>query len=119
MATKNDGVHDGVATAREQVLDRSFDVLSDRHRRRVLLRLRTLSERRGEVAVAAVAATATDPERARITLRHQHLPKLEAENYVEWDHERGMLRPGDRFHEIEPVLDLVSDADDIAPRDEE
>jgi len=115
MATKNDRVE----ATRQRVLDRSFDVLSDRHRRRVLLRLRTLSAQQGELAVAAIAATAPDPARARLALRHQHLPKLAAEGYVEWDHERGTLRPGERFHEIEPVLELLPEVDAAQPRDGE
>ena len=46
--------------------------------------------------------------RLEIQLHHNHLPKLEAEDVVEWDREAGIVSRGPAFGEIEPVLRLLA-----------
>lgn len=108
MATKNNASRNGAQTTRRRLLDRSFDALSDHHRRHVLRQLAATTDRQ-ELTEATLAATADDPERERIKLHHQHLPKLAAEGYVEWDRTEQVLRPGARFAEVELMLELLSD----------
>jgi hypothetical protein len=41
-------------------------------------------------------------------LRHVHLPKLEAEDVIEWDSEAGTVSRGPSFEEIEPALRFLA-----------
>jgi len=38
---------------------------------------------------------------------HNHLPKLEEADYIEWDREAGTISEGPKFGEIEPLLKLI------------
>jgi hypothetical protein len=40
-------------------------------------------------------------------MRHVHLPKLDAAEYVDWDRETDDVRPGPRFDEIRPLLEVL------------
>ena len=91
-------------------LDRALEIVSDRHRRLVLLELRA-----GRVGdVSDVLLRGGDSERERTALEHQHLPKLADAGYVEWDRETGHLERGPNFGEVEPLVDLLArHADDL------
>lgn len=42
-----------------------------------------------------------------IKLNHVHLPKLAANDIIEWDQTDGDVRPGPAFSELRPVLRLL------------
>ncbi|AGB32344.1 hypothetical protein C488_11769 [Natrinema pellirubrum DSM 15624] len=47
----------------------------------------------------------------RLSLRHTHIPKLESAGVIEYDPERTLVRPTDRFDRLQPQLSAVLDAD--------
>ncbi|AGN02065.1 hypothetical protein L593_10600 [Salinarchaeum sp. Harcht-Bsk1] len=56
-----------------------------------------------------------DPERARIAIHHTHLPKLEADGYVEWNPEDETIVKGPNWEEIAPLVELLSENEDEFP----
>lgn len=94
-------------------VDAAFDALADGRRRRLLA---TLSEREPCHPADALRPDA-DAHEVRIEHRHVHLPKLEEAGFVEWDSDTNELWRGDRFDEVRPLLELLSDHDDELPDD--
>lgn len=81
-------------------VDTTLEVLSNASRREVLLSLSSPSE-----GILAQDDLVEPAEQTRtLELIHLHLPKLEDEGFIEWDRERGELRPGPRFEEARPLL---------------
>ncbi|AZH23940.1 DUF7344 domain-containing protein [Haloplanus aerogenes] len=81
----------------EEQLDAVFEVLADARRRRIIRILRTQDG--DTVPVPALAQTLatrepTDPEPDQlvISLRHVHLPKLDATGVIEYTAERSQVR---------------------------
>lgn len=97
--------------ANEERIDAVFEVLADARRRRVVRLLRT---REGGVATVPELAEALavrepgDPEPSRlvVSLRHVHLPKLEATGVVEMVDDGAAVRYGDAPL-VETLLDQV------------
>jgi DNA-binding transcriptional ArsR family regulator len=96
----------------EEEVDAVFGVLSDARRRRVI---RILRAREGPVSVTALAEALAadepgtpDPDRLVVSLRHVHLPKLDATGVVEYVPERSRVGY-DRRPLVERLLDLVRD----------
>lgn len=52
-----------------------------------------------------------------VQLRHNHLPKLVALELVAWDEEAGEIRRGDRYHTIQPLIELLENNHDELPID--
>lgn len=46
-------------------------------------------------------------ERVETELTHNHLPRLDAEGYIDWDRNMGEIKRGARYDEIEPILELL------------
>jgi hypothetical protein len=97
-------------------LDVALDTLSSGYRRRLLLDLLVrdrvdVGERVGVIANGSGA----DHGHLRRTLRHVHLPKLEAAGFVEWDPKNDAIEPGPRFEEVSPMLELLNDHADELP----
>ncbi|WP_436928578.1 DUF7344 domain-containing protein [Halosimplex halobium] len=96
-----------------------FGILSNDRRRRVLLLLCEEESVRVPDAVltrGATARTAGDGEarsrlrrQAMVRLYHVDLPKLDAEDLVDWERGSEVVRRGPRFEEVEPVLDTLAD----------
>lgn len=85
-------------------LDEMFGALAHRHRRRILSRLFERSPLdTGELVPAG--ADDDDRERLSVELHHCHLPKLDAEGFIEWDGE-GEVRRGPKFEAVEPFIAL-------------
>lgn len=63
----------------------------------------------------AVAPTETEPERLRIELVHNHLPKLADAGYIDWEKDGGKLSKGPSWDEISPLLRLVHEHRDELP----
>jgi hypothetical protein len=105
-------------------LDTLFSVLSHHRRRRLLL---ILSDATGEVPVddlvddlasregtaSGRSAPADRLERIRLSLEHQHLPKLAHAGLVEWDRDDDVVAATD---EVLGAADLVEFAGDAGDR---
>lgn len=50
-------------------------------------------------------------------LRHVHLPKLEEEGVIEWEHETGTVFRGPSFEEIKPTLRFLASNPAMFPDD--
>ena len=89
-----------------------FDALKDEHRRRLLVEL--LEE--GDVPRITAADSGTgDPTVLQAKLVHTHLPKLEAEGYIDWQRDEDRVTRGPNFDEIRPVLRALHDRRDDLP----
>lgn len=103
--------------------DRSIDVdavhelLADSRRRRLVKHLR--ENRRAtleECVLTAAAANGNEPldetqDRVRVSLVHNHLPRLEDHGVIEYDRENGDVTATPAIAELEPVLDRLDEAD--------
>jgi len=105
-----------------------FDLLAAAPRRRILLLLleqetvrvpddiRTRSAAQGrqfaqfEGGTEQVSARTTQeqPSMLEVSLAHKHLPKLAAEDVVEWDRQENLVTRGPSFDEIEPALETLA-----------
>lgn len=91
-------------------LDRIFDVLGSPARRRILVGLREATPRSThEFTVREEGPEGDPPGTPRIELHHNHLPRLEAAGFVEWDREGNEVARGPAFDEVEPFLSLIDD----------
>lgn len=99
-----------------RALDELFDVLSDSTRRRILTRV---SDRavapNGEVPVAELTRDGVEGDRSTIRLQHSELPTLDAAGFIDWDRNRQVVRPGRRFQEIAPLIELLARQEDELP----
>jgi hypothetical protein len=98
-------------------LDKSLTVLSDRWRRRLLLKL-LKDNPRDEDTLATDEMSATENQELdvlRTQLHHVHLPLLEEEGLIEWNKENGTITRGENFEEIRPLLRLIQLHSDELP----
>lgn len=96
-----------------RALDDVFDALEDPYRRRVLLALFERGSREGEVVrPPELASDDEDLTELRTVLYHCHLPKLDANGYIEWNPDTGRIRRGANFEELEPFLAVVLEHED-------
>jgi len=47
----------------------------------------------------------------RLSLHHNHLPKLASEGLIEYDPERRLVKPTERLDQVQPTLSTILDAD--------
>lgn len=85
-------------------IDAMMDALRDQLRRYVLLSLLADTSRQVESLGEEFGS-----EDVPTLLRHVHLPKLDEEGYVDWDHRSGTVSRGPNFGEIEPLLRLLGE----------
>lgn len=97
-------------------LDRTFRLLSDPVRRRVLDTLAADSPRSMEEVVAHTPDD-LQGERARIALQHYHFPKLEEAAVIENPDDEPVVARGEDFAAMEPVIDLLDEHDERLPGD--
>lgn len=86
-------------------IDSMMEALRSQERRLVLLHL--LNGAR-ENSVEDLERTMTD-ENAGTKLYHTYLPKLEQADYIEWDPDSNTVSRGPKFHEVEPLVQLLAD----------
>lgn len=84
--------------------------LADGSRRRILTALRE------EKHVDPFPGDGDEPDRA-LRLHHVHLPLMEEAGLVEWDRDTGVVRRGDEFETVEPVLTALDARGDALPDD--
>lgn len=107
--------------------DTVLGLCRDRHRRIVLAlfaaQRRTLTVRDLTRAVvkhnhhAQLPAVSEETlRRIRYSLHHVHVPKLAASGVVEYDRDRQLVNPTDRFDQLQPALSAIVAADpDLEP----
>lgn len=94
-----------------------FEVLSHEYRRYILWVLAKPDDRADAVIdTTQFTGPGGEPDILYLELIHNHLPKLDDYDLVDWNPETETLRRGPRFEEIEPFLDVMEDRDRI-PRD--
>lgn len=56
-----------------------------------------------------------DDDRRKLELIHNHLPKLDAWGYIDWDQATGQITKGPNWNEIAPLLRLIHDHQEKLP----
>jgi hypothetical protein len=96
--------------------NRLYEVLAAEHRRRILFSLMNEPEERLPLPEAAVSPNlSVDTETLRIQLRHRHLPKLAAADYVRWSSDPFRVRRGPAFEEAATVIRKIMEPDEELP----
>lgn len=86
--------------------DVTLDALGDEYRRRLLALLLDQET----VAVPEELHLGEESlDQLHLALRHQHLPRLEAADFVDWDSATQRVTRGPKFDEIAPVVELLRD----------
>jgi DNA-binding transcriptional ArsR family regulator len=103
-------------------MDELFEILSNGHRRRVLVALRDHNPQDEDEITSASVAGEDDGsdealDRLRTELNHIHLPKLNDAGFVDWDPDSGTITRGPRDEEVEPLLELMDEHADELPDD--
>ena len=95
--------------------DTAFRLLTNRHRRRLLLWF-TEEDPSVEAAIPAdLTFLGDDMEEIESELRHTHLPMLAEAGVIDWDQGANTVRRGPLFAEMQPLLDLLADHRDELP----
>ncbi len=90
-----------------------FEVLEVEQRRHILFALVDQSPQNESSASIDVSPAATDGDTAALIERyHVTLPKLDDYGFIDWDRRTNTVRPGDRFAEVRPVLELLRERED-------
>ncbi|KAB1194498.1 ArsR family transcriptional regulator [Haloferax sp. MBLA0076] len=106
------------ARSDRESLDQLFALLSHHYRRQILVLLAASNPRTVDAVTQVCLGSregGREEERIRIGLHHVHLPKLEAEGYLEWDQTTDTIRRGQDFEAIEPALELLTAHPDALP----
>jgi len=102
-------------------LDAMLDMLSNTHRRRILLAVADHNPRdEDELTQDGITPDGTVDERLeqlKIALQHTHLPKLAERGYINWGPDTRTIRRGPNFDDIAPLLELVDNHADELPDD--
>lgn len=97
--------------------DRLFEALRDRHRRQLLVELLDCDRKEAVSLPNAISEKEADTERVYVQLAHNHLPKLEEMEYIQWDRENDEIARDTAFETIEPSLELLVTHADKLPED--
>lgn len=109
--------------SRESIdFDTVLDLCRDQHRRIVLAVLaeehrsltvndlsRTILKYNHQTQVTEVSEEVL--AEIRLSLYHEHIPKLESEGVIEYDPERKHLVPTERFDQLQPSISAIIEAD--------
>jgi hypothetical protein len=96
--------------------NRLLDALASEPRRQLVASLLEASDQEWlALPDAATSAHTPGPEILEITLKHNHLPKLEKAGYVRWERDPFIVRRGPRFHLIGGVVRAALDHADAFP----
>jgi hypothetical protein len=103
----------------ETGFDTRLDMLASLHRRRLLVALRDRNPR--QIAEVRPPKSELKPESDngsyQVQMHHVHLPKLEANGFIDWDREDGAITKGPQFSEIRPLLELLVENQDSVAED--
>ena len=90
------------------MIDLTFRVLSNEHRRRILTELLEVHKNGGVCVPEEVVAEEEELDTVHVALTHRHLPLLEETGFVEWDVSAHIVHRGDKFDEVRPLLRLLT-----------
>ena len=96
-------------------LDEQLSVLSNRHRRRLLMALAQRTPQPDRLAPSRALAADGGGEDQTIAVQHVHLPKLADHGFIDWDQDAHRVTKGPRFDEIEPLLTVLSENQEVLP----
>jgi len=100
----------------ETIWQQLFDALSASYRRQLLVALLEHNPQDDDPDPLDVTADGeTDLDVLEIDLFHRHLPKLEEQEFIEWDRESGEIAKGPKWEEIGPIIRLIHDHRDELP----
>lgn len=104
------GIRMGGAT-----FDEMLDAVGAIQRRRVLVELLEAPDD----SVHGITDSETEPqfEADSTSMQHVHLPKLENYGFIDWDQDEHVVKRGDKFDEIKPLLELLSENEERLPVD--
>lgn len=94
-------------------MDRVFEALFTRRRRMILFMLKQSSPR----PIVDFLPRSAGARNTETELRHDDLPRLASLAYINWDRTTDEVLRGQRFGEIEPMLDLLETHADELPDD--
>ncbi len=92
------------------MLDEHMDILSNVHRRRLLIAL--ARENPQNDGTNPTSWKQSHRERA-VLMQHVHLPKLEDYGYIDWNRISEQVTKGPQFDEIKPLLTLLVENQEI------
>lgn len=98
-----------------QMFDTMMSTLSRIERRQILVNL--LEGEPQQVGREVAAGETTDSGGDSIQLLHVHLPKLEADGFIDWDRKTGEISKGPHFEQIAPVLEAFQRRREDLPAD--
>jgi hypothetical protein len=97
------------------MLDDQLSVLSNGHRRRLLLALTEESPHNTPtVSSDPVEADGGVREHA-IAMHHSHLPRLEDHGLIDWNQETGEVTKGSQFDDIEALVTTLAENHTVGP----
>ncbi len=107
---------------RSITFDTVLDLCGNKHRRIVLAvlaeeqRSLTVNDLRGTILTYNHHTPVTDASEEvlteiRASLSHTHIPKLESAGVIEYDSERQLVEPTERFDQLQPHLSTILDID--------
>ncbi|WP_458190853.1 ArsR family transcriptional regulator [Haladaptatus sp. NG-WS-4] len=94
------------------MLDTQLGVLSNAHRRRLLLDLLAANPQADRTVTASDSATSAEDQTLPIAMAHVHLPQLEDHGYIQWNREEQSVEKGSQFNEIKPLLIVLKGIED-------
>lgn len=98
------------------MLDEQFDVMADPVRRQVMCAL--MKQPDDDLVVPDdIHEGSRSAEALRIELYHQHLPKLEERDYIQWEQPADRVDQDPRFSDIRPLLSVIETHADELPHD--
>ena len=95
--------------------DDQLSVLSNHHRRRLLVALAQQTPQPDRLAPSRGLATDGGNRDQTIALQHIHLPKLADHGFIDWDQDAQRVTKGPQFNEIEPLLTVLSENQNVLP----
>ena len=108
-------MYEVITNWRTMTLDKQLSILSNHHRRRVLLALIDTTPQATSTGSTATVETDGGDQLQTIAMGHIHLPKLADHGFIDWDRETQRVRKGPQFDEIEPLLTVLSENQDVLP----
>jgi hypothetical protein len=91
------------------MLDDQLSVLSNGHRRRLLLALTEESPYNIPTVSSDPVETDGGVRKHAIALHHSHLPRLEDHGLIDWNQETGEVTKGSQFDDIEALVTTLAE----------
>lgn len=88
------------------ILDEFALVMGHEYRRQVLFKLHGRDGKPVEIP-EDIYIRNRDADGLYIDLCHNHLPKLDSAGLIEWNREQQIVRTGEQFDSIEPLLEVL------------